>query len=310
MGLLRNALLAGADSAWLRRQAPRYPFVRRTVSRFMPGEHVEDALAAAERLRQAGISTLLTHLGENLTTAAEAEAVRQHYQELMDAIDARRLDAQVSVKLTQLGLDLSAEACYTHTSSLAARANRSGKPLWIDMESSAYTDRTLEMYRRLREGGANVGVAVQAYLRRTTADLTALMPLGPSIRLVKGAYREPPAIAFPDKKDVDENFYTLAARLLGAEGRAANVFTGIATHDVRLIDRIQAFADSDHAPQSSYEYELLYGIQRAEQVQLARAGRKIRVLISYGEFWFPWFMRRLAERPANVLFVARNLFTR
>jgi len=310
MNLLRNALLAGADSAWLRRQAPRYSFVRRTVSRFMPGERPEDALSAAETLQQAGIGTLLTHLGENLTTDAEAEAVKQHYLELMDAIDARRLDAQVSVKLTQLGLDLSAESCYARTSILAARANASGKPLWIDMESSAYTEPTLALYRRLRGTSANIGVALQAYLRRTWADLDALMPLGPSIRLVKGAYLEPPAIAFPDKKDVDENFYKLATRLLGTEGRAVGAFTGVATHDIALIDRVQSFADSAATPQSAYEYEMLYGIQRAEQLRLAREGRRIRVLISYGDFWFPWFMRRLAERPANMLFVARNLFAR
>ena len=276
----------------------------------MPGETLEEALAAAADLGRQGMGTLLTQLGENVTDRAEAEAVRSHYLEALERIRERRLDAEVSVKLTQLGLDLESDLARDSLGAIAERARSLGGRVWIDMEGTAYTDATLDLYRRVQRDHPNVGVCLQAYLRRTAADVEALLPLGAAIRLVKGAYREPPELAFPRKPDVDESFFTLTCRLLGEEARRAGVWLAIGTHDARLIARIEAFAAAQRLEPAGFEFALLYGIQRGEQARLARAGTSVRVLISYGSHWFPWYMRRLAERPSNVLFALRGMLGR
>lgn len=308
MNLMRNLLLAGSENRWLREHAARYGFVKRAVRRFMPGESSADALAACRRLAGQGIAALWTHLGENVRDRRDAEAVAREYAQVIDAVAAQGLDAQPSVKLTHLGLDLGEEECYRHLSDLAARAHAVNNRLWIDMESSAYVEPTLRLYRRVKASQPSLGVCLQAYLRRTAADLEALLPLGPSIRLVKGAYREPRDMVFERKADVDAQYLQLAERLLSPEALAAGTFSGLATHDLRLIAQLQALVQRARTPRPSFEFEMLYGIQRAEQRRLAAAGFPVRVLVSYGEFWFPWFMRRLAERPANVWFVVRNVF--
>ena len=310
MSLFRSLLLAGSESAWLRTQATRSGFVRRSVNRFMPGERLDDALAAARELQASGLSTILTHLGENVRDAAEAEAVALHYIDVLDRIHASGLDAQISVKPTQLGLDLGTEICRRHLVRLAAHAEKTGNKVWIDMEGTPYLDRTIELYRALRGEFANTGVCLQAYLYRTPELLDALVPLGPAIRIVKGAYREPPALAFPDKAHVDDQFYELCGRLVAPDAQSAGAFLGIATHDERLIARLQSHVAAHSVPRDRYEFEMLFGIQRDLQTQLARAGARMRILISYGEYWFPWYMRRLAERPANLWFVAKNLLQR
>jgi len=311
MGLMRTAFLAGSRSVWLRKRAMRYAFVRRSVSRFMPGEGLEDALEATRQLQEKGASAVLTQLGENVADADEAEAVRRHYLDVLDQAAARGLDAQISVKPTQLGLDLDAKLCLAHLTSLLERAERNGSFVWIDMESSTYVDATLALYRQARAGSKRVGVCLQAYLRRTPADLESLLPLRPALRLVKGAYQEPPERAFPRKADVDAAYFALATRALGASGAdAAAEILAIGTHDARLVQRLRATIAERRLPRSAYEFEMLYGIQRALQSQLVADGLPLRVLISYGAYWFPWYMRRLAERPANVWFVARNLFSR
>ena len=309
MGLMRTAFLAGSRSVWLRKRAMRYAFVRRSVSRFMPGEGLEDALEATRQLQEKGASAVLTQLGENVADADEAEAVRRHYLDVLDQAAARGLDAQISVKPTQLGLDLDAKLCLAHLTSLLERAERNGSFVWIDMESSTYVDATLALYRQARAGSKRVGVCLQAYLRRTPADLESLLPLRPALRLVKGAYQEPPERAFPRKADVDAAYFALATRALGASDAAAEILA-IGTHDARLVQRLRATIAERRLPRSAYEFEMLYGIQRALQSQLVAGGLPLRVLISYGAYWFPWYMRRLAERPANVWFVARNLFSR
>ncbi|HOC19285.1 MAG TPA: proline dehydrogenase family protein [Vicinamibacterales bacterium] len=304
---MRRVFLAGAESAWLRGRAMRAPFVRRSVSRFMPGETMDDALEAARQIEaQQGTGALLTHLGENLSSLAEAEAVTGHYLRLIDRVREGRLDSQVSVKLTQLGLDLGAAECLENVRRLVEHAERAGSMVWIDMESSPYVDPTLDIFRRLRERTPRVGVCLQAYLRRTPSDLDTLLPVGAAIRLVKGAYREPPAVAFPKKADVDEQYFRLARRLLDPS-LPQGTFLGIATHDERLIERLRTTAAAGGADPARYEHEMLYGIQRPLQAKLTHEGERLRILISYGEYWFPWFMRRLAERPANAFFVARNL---
>jgi proline dehydrogenase len=272
----------------------------------MPGETADDALGAAQALQTHGISAVFTHLGENINEATEALRVTDHYVALLDQIHSRRLNSEVSVKLTQLGLDLSSAQCYTNLKRIIQHADPKGT-VWIDMEASQYVDITLELYRRARTAFPNVGVCLQAYLYRTAQDIAALMPLGPTIRLVKGAYRESPNVAYPEKKDVDAQFFALAGTLLGGTARRAGVRTAIATHDCELIRRITEFAASSGVGKDQYEFQMLYGIQRQELVRLKRDGYRARILIAYGPYWFPWFMRRLAERPANVWFAVRNL---
>ncbi len=308
MSVLRSFLLAGSQSRWLKERARRYWFVRRTVSRFMPGETLDDALRAASELKEKLIGTVFTLLGENISDSSEAERVARHYLEVQDRARALGLGTEVSVKLTQLGLDLDHELCYANLKRIIEHEDPR-RVVWIDMEASNYVDRTLELYRRARTAYPNVGVCLQAYLYRTAQDLAALMPLGPAIRLVKGAYQEPPDLAYPRKRDVDENFFALARELLGEEARRAGVRAAIATHDRKLITRIIEYAESKQLARDRYEFQMLFGIQREEQSRLAREGWRSIVLVAYGSAWFPWFMRRLAERPANVLFVARNLFT-
>lgn len=313
MNLMRNALLKASENAWLRERAPRHPFVRRTVERFLPGENLEDAIGAAQRLSSQRIDTLLTHLGENVSDRAEAESVTSQYLDVIDRIRAARLPSEISVKLTQLGLDVDREFCYANLVQLIERLRAGSAPpqkvVWIDMEHSPYVDYTLEIFVRARRIYPNVGVCVQAYLYRTEKDLDRLIAMSSAVRLVKGAYNEPSEIAYPQKSDVDENYFHLAQRLLSPEARRAGVRAAIATHDLKLIARIGEWALGQGLAKSQLEFAMLYGIQREEQVRLAREGYRVNVLVSYGAFWFPWFMRRLAERPANMMFLLRNAFS-
>ena len=309
MGLMRDAFLAGSRSVWLRERATRYGFVRRSVSRFMPGETLAEALQATRALQEMGAGSVLTQLGENVTDAAEADAVKRHYLDVLDQAAAQGLDAQISVKLTQLGLDLDRGLCRAHLDTLLRRAEERGNFVWIDMESSAYVDATLDLFRQARASSPRVGVCLQAYLRRTPQDLEALLPLRPVLRLVKGAYQEPAERAFPRKADVDEAYFTLACRILEQPGAGDGLRLAVGTHDARLVERLRARAGEREVPRSAYEFEMLYGIQRPLQRALVAQGDRLRVLISYGSYWFPWYMRRLAERPANVGFVVRNLFS-
>ena len=307
MDPLRGMLLAGSENAWLREHAMRWSFVRRAVSRFMPGEGVDEALAAATTLGRQGMGTILTHLGENIADLSEADAEATHYFDLVGRIEGARLDSEVSVKLTQLGLDQDPARPRAHVERLASRAMAARQRLWIDMESSPYTARTLDFYRAVRPAHPNVGVALQAYLRSSAAEVDSLLALGSAVRLVKGAYKEPPTLAFPDKRDVDENFFAMAQRFLSPEARRAGVWLTVGTHDARLVDRIIAWAAANGVAKDAFEFAMLYGIGREQQARLVREGFRLRVLISYGSHWFPWYMRRLAERPANVLFVLRNM---
>jgi proline dehydrogenase len=310
VSLMRKALLAASTNVWMREHVTKYPFVRRSVSKFMPGERTEDALGAAKELQAGGITTILTHLGENLTRPDEAEAVTRHYLDLLDRISASGLDAQISIKPTQLGLDLDRALCERNLDRLVERAAERNNFVWIDMESSPYVDPTIDLFRRTRAQTTRVGIALQAYLRRTARDVESLLPLGSAIRIVKGAYLEPPDVAFPKKSDVDENFYTLCVRLLSEESRGAGGLLHIGTHDIALIDRLSLYIAEHTVPASAYEYAMLYGIQRGRQQRLASDGKRLRVLISYGEYWYPWYVRRLAERPANIWFVAKNMMAR
>lgn len=309
MSLARQALLRMSRSRWLARQMANRSFARRAVRRFMPGEDPEASLVAARELAGKGLGTLLTQLGENLTSLDAAAKVRDHYLWLCDRVRETGLPSQPSIKLTQFGLDLSQDACTENVMVLAAKAESIGSFLWVDIEDSSYVDRTLAIFRRLRERHEKVGLCLQAYLHRTPADLEALMPLCPAIRLVKGAYAEPPAVAMPVKADVDRAYQALGERLLGAAVRG-EAFPVFGTHDMNLVSRLSAHARQVGAADGTWEIAMLYGIRSAEQAQLAAQGRRVRTLISYGEHWFPWYMRRLAERPANVWFVLKSLVSR
>src|SRR5579859_1630171 len=306
MGFARSVLLKASRSQWLARQLRERRFFQKAARRFMPGEALDDALDAAGQFAKAGMGSVLTELGLQVTSRAEAAQVRDHYLGVLDKIQRRKLPAHVSIKLTHLGLEGSREGCVQDVLKLAARADQARSFLWIDMEESRYVDATLDVYRRAKAEWPNVGVCLQAYLRRTPADLESLLSLSPAIRLVKGAYNEPADVAFPKKRDVDAAYFQLAQRLLGEAGRE-RVKPVFGTHDLSMIERIRQNAVAQKVAPSSCEFHMLYGIRAAEQRALASHGAEVRVLISYGSAWFAWYMRRLAERPANVWFVLRNV---
>lgn len=302
--MLRATLLWASTNPLLAQKLPRYRFVQRATRRFMPGEELGDALTAAERLAKVGVSATTTLLGENLNSLEEADGVVRHYQGALREIGARGLDAEISVKPTQLGLDFGVDEARKR---LAQLAESTSSLVWMDMEGSEHVEATLDIFRSVKQEQGNVGLCLQSYLHRTADDLEALLPLDPAIRLVKGAYNEPADVAFPKKSDVDRSFVTLTqtllrARLSGGQGRPV-----LGTHDPRMIGEANRIAYELGLDKDKYEFAMLFGIQRAEQERLARTGHEVRVLVSYGAAWFPWYMRRLAERPANLWFVAKQL---
>ena len=318
MGVSRRILLAVSESPWLRTHAPHWWFVKKAAMRFMPGDTFEDAFSGARALHRHGIGVVFTRLGENVSSAGDADEVRRHYAHVLTTIGSSELSGQISVKLTQLGLDIDLERCHANVRALVEHARPHNTYVWIDMEQYTYLERTLTIYRRLLGEFANVGVCLQAYLYRTRDDLTSLLPLGGGIRLVKGAYREPANIAYPNKRDVDKSFLDLAGEMLAA----ADGSTGgrvrlqprdgprivFGTHDRTMLHAIGNVAERTGVARDTFEFHLLFGIQPALQIRLAEEQYRVRVLISYGDQWFAWYMRRLAERPANVLFAVRSMF--
>jgi len=303
---MRRVFLWAARNRWLKERLPRLRFMRRAVRRFMPGETLEDALAAALPLEEAGIGTMYTRLGENLENLAAADEVADHYIEAMDKIVAAGITGELSVKPTQLGLDHDAEVCLAHLVRIAEHAAAAGSYLWIDMEGSAYVDATIELYEKLRATQPRTGICLQAYLRRTAADFERLRPLDPAIRLVKGAYDEKESIAYRSRSSVDASYVGLAVGFL-LDSRDRPIRLGLGTHDVGLIEQIAEQVGAAGIGRDRFEVEMLYGIRTDQQYRLARAGYRVQALIAYGEHWYPWYMRRLAERPANVWFALRQM---
>lgn len=273
----------------------------------MPGEDLEAALKAAGEFKAQGIGSLLTRLGENVKNLTEAGEVVEHYESVFARVAAAGLNSEISVKPTQLGLDIDAAAAFANLERLARAAAKAKCFLWIDMEGSAYTEATLDLYRRLRADHPRTGIALQAYLQRTVEDVAGLMPLKPAIRLVKGAYAEPSTIAFTAKRDVDANYLALCVLML-PQVKQGKLRLVLATHDVELIARITRFAHAVGLERAQLEVAMLYGIRTDQQLRLAREGYVVKDLISYGDAWYAWYVRRLAERPANVLFAARQIF--
>ena len=302
--MLREALLWSSENRFLAERLPQLEFVQRAVRRFMPGETAEDALREGARLEDHGIGTVLTLLGESVTDAA-AEVV-EHYRGVLEEIHRRKSDVEISVKLSQLGVDVREEVAASNLGSIVSKAEELGRFVWIDIESSDYVDVTLDLYRHVRARYEKTGLCLQSYLYRTAEDLESLLPLDPAIRLVKGAYAEGPDVAFPDKRDVDRNYLELAERLLDRVPQSG-VRAAFATHDARIIRRIKRAARARGLARSKVEFQMLYGIETTSQKRLAEEGYRVEVLISYGSAWFPWYMRRLAERPANLWFVVKKM---
>lgn len=307
---MRKAILWASTNAWMRENAMRTGFVKRSVRKFMPGERIEDAITAAQALKPSGLNTIFTRLGENITRLEEADEVRDHYLRVIDLIQQAGIDAQISIKPTQLGYDQNFDACVTHCLTIIDKCDQTGTFFWIDMEGSPYVEGTIALFKRLRQRTPNIGIAIQAYLYRTEKDIEELVALGSAIRVVKGAYLEPADVAFPAKADVDENYYKICERLLRDDNTKPGALTYFGTHDITLQERILKLISERKVASSRYEFAMLFGIQSGRQQDLIKMGQRTRCLISYGEFWFPWYMRRLAERPANVWFVVKNMFSR
>lgn len=306
---MRRLLLWMAGNSWMRRNIPRLWFAKRAVRKFMPGESAEDALKAAEKFREEqGVATLFTRLGENVTRAEQHEEAANHYAWLIEEIHRRGIPGEASVKLTHLAMDMSDADMQRHMDRLVETAAASGgQVVWIDMEGSDYTDKTIAEYARLKARYENVGICLQAYLRRTAADIEELLPLGPRIRLVKGAYKEPREIAWQSRGEVDASYLALCVAMLTHLKDGRDIFLGMGTHDVKLIEQVAAAAEAMGLARDSFDVEMLYGIRADQQKRLKAAGFNVRVLIAYGDYWFPWYMRRMAERPANVLFALRQI---
>jgi len=301
--VLREALLFLSESSLFRRIAQEVPLARSAARRFVAGESLDDAVEAARALNRAGMAVTIDYLGESVRNRDEARAAADVYVQLLDRIAAERLDANVSLKLTQLGQDIDDAFLRENVGRVLDRARELDTFVRFDMESSAYTQRTLDFFRRIwDEGYRNAGVVIQAYLRRSEQDVRMLNALGARVRLCKGAYNEPPSVAFPDKRDVDRNFVRLM-RLLLREGR----YPAIATHDEAMIRATREFAREASIPNTAFEFQMLYGVRRDIQQRLVADGYKVRIYVPFGDAWYPYLMRRLAERPANVFFIANSV---
>jgi proline dehydrogenase len=305
--VLRQTFLTLSNSRELQDIALHNGMARKFALRFVAGETAEQAVRVVAALNANGITASLDHLGENITRPEEARAAADSYLQLLGLIRRTGVNSNVSLKLTQMGLDIDEDLCYDNVCRILDRARELDNFVRLDMESSAYTDRTLDMFRKLWNEGnyRNVGVVLQAYLYRTEGDVREMNSMGARVRLCKGAYNEPEEVAYPRKADVDANYARLA-RLLLREGN----YPGIATHDERLIAHVKKFAASEGIDSAKYEFQMLYGVRREMQVDLVRQGYNMRVYVPYGHEWYPYFMRRLAERPANVVFVVGNLIRR
>lgn len=302
--ILRAVLIYLSRQFWLKDKFAFFPGFRQVTRRFIAGENINDAIEAIRELNRAGITATFDHLGESTRSRAEASADVEEYLRVLSLIAETGVQSNISVKLTQLGLDIDEEFCYENTRRLVAEAKRRGNFVRIDMEDSQRTDATLRVFTRLFREFGNVGIVLQAYLRRTADDLAAVLALGARVRLCKGAYHEPPSVAFPEKSAVDASYLELTRRLL-----TSGIYHGLATHDERIIDAIRAFVAERGLARDSFEFQMLYGVRRDLQQRLVREGYRVRVYVPYGRFWYPYFMRRLAERPANLWFVLKNLFT-
>ena len=306
---LREVLLYLSGATWARRLVTEFPLAWRVASRFVAGETVEDAIIVTRRLNENGMSVTMDLLGESVTVREEAIAARNQIRKLLERIHTSRIDANVSVKLSQLGVKIDPGLALDNMRLILTTAREVDNWVRIDMEDSPLIDVTLEIYRTLRheDGFDNVGVVIQSYLYRSEADVRQLIAEGAKVRLVKGAYLEPPDVAYQDKADVDANFIRLMQMMLSEEARANGVRLAVASHDERMIRATMDYAREHDIPPNEYEFQFLYGVRRDLQEELVREGYQVRIYVPYGSAWYPYFMRRLAERPANLWFFVTNL---
>jgi proline dehydrogenase len=305
MSFFRSTFIALSDAKVLRSFAENSPLAKRVSGRFIAGTTLGEVLSVVEEMNSLGISVTMDALGENVSTEAEARRAADLYHDMLDKIDSLKLDANISLKLTQMGIDLGNGMAESLVDELAQHATKCKTFLRVDMEGTPYTQATLDMVRRLHARPSlhdSIGVVVQAYLFRTKKDVDQLLSEGIRLRLCKGAYREPADLAFPRKDDVDRNYVLLAKKML-----KSGIFHGLATHDEAIIDDIKLFVKTEAIDLKSFEFQMLYGIRRDLQESLVREGYRVRAYIPFGGEWYPYFMRRLAERPANVLFIAKNM---
>jgi len=300
----RNALLYLSRQEHLKDFATRFPLFKKMTTRFVAGEDIEEAIAAIRQLNALGCTASFDHLNESVASAAETNEEVREYLSVLARIDETGINSNVSIKLTQFGLDIDTELAYRNARQIVEDAARRNNFVRVDMEGSVVTQKTIDIFKRLREefGVNDVGIVLQSYLRRTHADAESLLKIPARIRLCKGAYNEPPNVAFPDKKDVDENYIRVMKLLL-----SSGTYHGIATHDPRMIGATVEYMQREGIKKEAFEFQMLYGVRRDLQEQLARDGFNMRVYVPYGKHWYPYFMRRLAERPANVWFVMKNM---
>lgn len=309
--MLRNLLLFLSHSKRARALVTKFPVARAVSSRFVAGEKLADAMRVIRELKWRGMMATADHLGENVTTEAEATRAADDYIGLLDAVSTNGAVSHISIKLTQLGLDLGDEVAFANLRQVLDRAKAVNTFARVDMESSEYTERTLALVRAAKDAGyENVGTVIQSYLYRSEKDVAALIEDGIRVRLCKGAYKEQPDKAFPDKKDVDANYVKLSHLLLAAAKQNPALYPAIATHDEKMVAAAKSFVNSNQVPRSSFEFQMLYGIRRELQEALVAEGYNVRIYVPYGTEWYPYFMRRLAERPANLWFFVSNFFRR
>jgi len=308
--MLRSLLLYLSRARWAKSLVTHFGPARRTALRFVAGETLQEAIEVARHLNNEGLDVTLDYLGESVTDEQGALQATEAYLDMLDAIAEAGVRATASLKPTQLGLDIREALCLSNIRRILERARETGNHITIDMESSEYTDSTLEIFRTLRQEFDNVGTVIQAYLYRSEDDMKALAAEGAFVRLCKGAYKEPADRAFPDKADVDANYVRLTELYLSEEARATGAYLAIATHDEKMLDAAKAYIRAHDIPVDHFEFQMLYGIRPRLQTQLRDDGFKVRIYVGYGTEWYPFFMRRLAERPANLWFIVSNFFRR
>lgn len=308
--MMKSFFLYLSAARWAQRFLLALPFAGRIARRFVAGDKLDHALDAACTLNEKGLSVAMDLLGESVHNEAEAARAADEYITLLDGMNARGVDGYASLKLTALGLDISEDTCLANMRRILARAMALNRFIRIDMEGSAYTERTLAVFEKLLEEfpTSAVGIVIQSYLRRSEADTRRLAVAGARIRLVKGAYKEPAEIAYPEKRDVDANYVRLLEIYFGAEARASGAKIAVATHDPKMIAAARRIAEENGFGKADFEFQMLYGVRGDLQESLVKEGYPVRTYVPYGSQWYPYFMRRLAERPANVWFILRNFF--
>ena len=305
MALLKNILLWTSKNDWMSQKLPKYKFVQNSLSRFMPGELLSDALEECKKLEYSEYGTIITYLGENVNLEEDTYQVVDHYRNALIAIDKTSLNTLISVKLTQLGLDFDKNLCMENLNQLLKLAKNYNSIIWIDMEEYCYLEQTLEIFKKMSENYHNIGITLQAYLHRTTQDLDELLSYATNLRLVKGAYNENSSVAIKNKDDIDTNYMNLSKKMLSKDILNNGFKPSFATHDDRIIDYIINEAERNLISSDTYEFNMLYGIRKKLQKEILESNQNIKILISYGEQWFPWYIRRIAENPKNLFLLLK-----